>query len=492
MVDPNSMQVLSCKEIIVAKKKEEKPKKVLPKLEENEKFHMGDEFYLKKVEDVEKDQKKKISTNRLSKLKAFATTVNESVGEGTLNVTRAQSKMIRVSTGILSLDLAIGGGWPIMGKMGLVWGKKSQGKTELCLRTMQSFQNHCAFCAQPLNFCKPLGCGRQEPMLTNLTDIENSWDDSWAISKGIDPGLVTISQPDCLEDTVDIITESINQRLFSLHVLDSMAMVAPEKELEDGQAKWQQGLAARIQNKGWRAWTNALNSSMKAGFPQFLLVVNQEREKIGVMFGDPATKPGGSAQEFMPSIIIRTQAAEYKERENPVTSAKESYAVDLKGFVEKNKTAPAKAGYHFLMYTRDYGKFKKGDLDERAYLLTCIEKCGWLGMIKPKSNKWTINEVLVKELGIEEETKVLDKKGKFSGEITGDSNCKLDKESQKLYFKTKGQLVDSIFNNEVRYAHIRTRIIDAILAGKIELQKVDKSEEEIANDAKIKQLERNS
>ena len=427
-------------------------------------------MFSKTEEEVEKAQAKKIGASRLAKLKKFGEVINSQAGEGTVKVSKAHSKVLRMSTGILELDLAMGGGWAFNGKMGLIWGLQSQGKSEICYRTIAEVQKHCAYCVQLLDECV---CGAKEPMLTNMIDIENSWEDDWAISKGIDPDLVSFAQPDALEDTVDYITESINQRLYSLHILDSIAMSTPEKELEEGQSKWQQGLSARIQNKGWRAWTNALNKSAKDGFPQLLIVINQQREKIGVMFGDPSTKPGGKSQEFMPSIIIKTQSPEYKKYDSPITGAEETYAVDLKGVIEKNKTAPAKAKYSFSMFTRDYNGQVKGFVDEKSFLLKCIEKCNWL--IKHSPTKWALkdplNEILnITPEGINEET----------GEITGDVGCKEDKEVGPV-FKTKGAMLDAIIYGS-RYVQMRKMIVTAVTSGnvQIEMERVEKTEEEIA------------
>jgi len=465
------------------KKKSSEPKEILETPDVD--FDYKSQFFLKGAEEVEVNQKEKIGEERLALLQAFANKMNK-VKSGVVNISRPQSKMIRISTGILSLDLAIGGGLPVNGKMSLIWGPQSQGKSEICLRVCSSFQGHCAGCARPLDHCI---CGKRIPIMTNWTDIENSWDDSWSISKGIDPDLVTLNHPDCLEDTVDYMTEAINSKLYNLHILDSIAMSAPEKELEDGQGGWQQGLAARIQNKGWRAWTTALTKSMKEGVFQHLIVINQPREKIGIMFGDPNTKPGGKAQEFMPSIIIRTQAAEYQTRENAVTGSKESYSVTMNGYVEKNKTAPAKAAYSFLMYTKDYKGFKVGHVDERGYLLSCIEKCGWLEKHTPV--KWSVDKEIERLLGIqayEELEETVEINGKKvtqkTGEIIGDVGCSYDEKLDRLIFKTKGALVESILDDKERYSVMRNLIVESIMSGKIKLAKVEKPEEELNLEAK--------
>lgn len=451
----------------MAKKKDE-PKIVVEKIVTPVNRSMIDKMFDKTVEEVAKDQETKINPKRLERLKAFGAKVN-SHAEGVLQISKAHSKALRLSSGILELDLALGGGWVCNGKMVLIWGKQSQGKSEICYRSIAEAQQHCTYCIETLDECV---CGEKEPILCNMIDIENSWDDDWAKSKGVDPDLVSFAQPDKLEDTVDYITESINQKLYGLHILDSIAMSTPEQELADGQSKWQQGLSARIQNKGWRAWTNALNRSAREGFPQLLIVINQEREKIGVMFGDPTTKPGGKSQEFMPSIIVKTQSPEYKKFNNPISGAEETYMVELAGVIEKNKTAPAKSKYTFSMYTRDYDGFAKGFIDEKSFLLGCIEKCGWL--IKHSPTKWALHPDLTVNLGIAEE--VVDKE---TGETFGDTGCKLDAELG-LIFKTKGSMMDAVVSGK-RYSKMRRLIVKAVVTNKIDVQldKCDKTEEQI-------------
>ena len=129
------------------------------------------------------------------------------------------------------------------------------------------------------------------------------------------------------------------------------------------------------------------------------------------------------------------------------------------------------------MFTRDHDGFKKGFVDERSFLLGCIEKCGWL--IKHTPTKWSLDPKLNKTLGIAPE--VTDKE---TGETEGDTGCKLDK-ALGLIFKTKGQMQNAVVEGK-RYAKMRRMIVNAVVTGKVEveMEKCDKTEEQIEQEHK--------
>ena len=117
----------------MAKKEEVKIK--VEKIETPVNRNMIDKMFDKTVEQVAKDQEKKINPKRLERLKKFGEKINGHE-DGILQISKAHSKALRLSTGILELDLALGGGWVNNGKMALIWGKQSQGKAEICYRSI--------------------------------------------------------------------------------------------------------------------------------------------------------------------------------------------------------------------------------------------------------------------------------------------------------------------------------------------------------------------
>ena len=270
--------------------------------------------------------------------------------------------MARFSSGVAPLDVILGGGWPF-GRVSIIAGNESTGKTLAALKAIGEIHNYCHNCKQYKTACS---CGDFTPCPTLFVDLEGSFDLTWALKHGFDENYDIVSRPEYAEQAIDIVSAAIEANAFSLIVVDSLAAMTPRTEIEESTEKWQMGLAARLLNKAFRKWTSALNkvsSKVKAG--PALMCLNQVREKIGVMFGDPTTLPGGKGQLFNASIIIRTTAAKVSDD----VESKESAWVELNGSSKKNKTYVPRLDYSFNMALKDTDGYKTGEVDNASALI---------------------------------------------------------------------------------------------------------------------------
>ena len=230
-----------------------------------------------------------------------------------------QSHLRRFALDVFALDQAIGGGIP-RGRVSMFTGEYSSGKTTLAIRAAASAQKKCRYCdtlmkytvnagkkkeAVTLKVSKSCECGKNKPGVVVYVDIENTFDRNYAKLLGFDADLGLIVQPEYAEKGINIVVAMVESGEADLIVVDSIAALTPTVEAEEGSEKWQQGLAARLVNKFMRALISALSSlGSKNSQKPAILLINQKRLKIGVMYGNPETTPGGKGQEFTTSLIV--------------------------------------------------------------------------------------------------------------------------------------------------------------------------------------------
>ena len=269
----------------------------------------------------------------------------------------------RFSSGILSLDEALGGGWPF-GKLILIGGEFSTGKTEIALNaviSVQEYDHHTRVHKLLMPEGKTFTPGR-----VLWIDAENSFDRDWAVSKGVDISHHVFARTESAEEAIDIVKVAANQNLFDLIIIDSIAQMTPMTELEESSESWQMGLSARLMNKAYRVWNASLarrSANMMGGGPA-IIALNQMRYKIGMVYGDPRVLPGGQQQIYCSSIILYTKSATYDSKEQA-----EMESVELGGIIYKNKTAVPRQNYSFSLQLKNGEDMKAGQLDNEKQLV---------------------------------------------------------------------------------------------------------------------------
>ncbi len=257
------------------------------------------------------------------------------------------AKIEGVPTGSLSLDMALGGAGVPRGRITELYGPESSGKTTLALHVIASAQR---------------GGG-----VAAFIDAEHALDTTWAKRLGVDVNSLLVSQPDTGEQALEIVEMLVRSNSVDVIVVDSVAALTPAAEIEGQMGDTHVGLQARLMSQAMRKLTAVIGRSKTV-----LLFINQIRMKIGVMFGNPETTPGGRALKFYSSVRIDVRRlATIKDGGIAVGSR-------VRGRVVKNKIAPPFRESEFdLMF--DHGISYEGDLLDLGVDCGCVEKSGaWL------------------------------------------------------------------------------------------------------------------
>jgi recombination protein RecA len=252
-----------------------------------------------------------------------------------------------ISTGALSLDLALGGAGLPRGRIVEIFGPESSGKTTLALHVIAAAQRADGVAA--------------------FVDAEHALDPAWMKRCGVNPETLLVSQPDCGEQALEITDMLVRSNAVDVIVVDSVAALTPKSELEGEMGQASVGVQARLMSQGMRKLTAGIAKSRT-----IVIFINQIREKIGVMFGSPETTPGGRALKFYSSIRIDVRRIASIKEGDKVTGSQ------VKARVVKNKVAPPFRETLFdIMF--DAGISREGDLIELGIKHTLIERQGsWL------------------------------------------------------------------------------------------------------------------
>lgn len=346
----------------------------------------------------------------------------------------------RLRTGSLAFDYAFGGGPPV-GRTTLLHGPESSGKSTLMYRIMGLAQHVCANCLRPVHVdvseredketgeveyfaegeCGCFADGLFEPKQYNdesdaefakrvkgyaknsyeeyrvaLVDMENSYDREWGGVLGVDNDRLVHVVPHTGEEADDMYISLATSGAFDLIGMDSIAMMTPSKEFEDSSEDARVGEQARLVN-GWVRRTQSASNTVISTWkrPLTQIWINQEREKIGVAFGDPTTLPGGKAQLFAPSCRVKLWASKWA-KDKVDSEFKAEWQMDIGREVQinfkflKNKTFQAFAAGSFRMGVRGSDK---GRVMEIPYVIQQAEKYAAIRTEGEKSKKvWFLGD----------------------------------------------------------------------------------------------------
>ncbi len=292
-----------------------------------------------------------------------------------------------ISTGSLGLDIALGVGGIPRGRVIEIYGPESSGKTTLSM--------HCIAEAQ------------RAGGLAAFIDAEHAFDKIYAEKLGIDTENLLISQPDNGEQALEIAEHLIRSGAIDIIVIDSVAALVPKGELEGEMGESKMGLQARLMSQALRKLTGTIN---KTGCS--CIFINQLREKIGVMFGNPETTTGGNALKFYASVRLDIRRiGQIKEGANDVTGNRTRVKV------VKNKVAPPFKVVEFdIMYGK--GISKVGEIIDIGVELDIIKKAGsWFSY---GENKLGQGRDAVKSL-LEDNPELMEEvEGKIKAKIKGE------------------------------------------------------------------------
>jgi recombination protein RecA len=286
------------------------------------------------------------------------------------------AKIEGIETGSLSLDIALGGRGIPRGRVTELYGPESSGKTTLALHT--------------------IACAQKTGGVAAFIDAEHALDTTWAKRLGVDVSSMLVSQPDTGEQALDIVEMLVRSNSVDIIVVDSVAALTPAAEIEGEMGDRHIGLQARLMSQAMRKLTSVIGKSKTA-----LIFINQIRMKIGVMFGNPETTPGGRALRFYSSIRIDVRRlATIKDGGIAVGSR-------VRARVVKNKIAPPFRDSEFdIMF--DSGISYEGDLLDMGLAAEIVQKSGaWInyGDVRLGQGRENAKKYLIENTDLRDELK---------------------------------------------------------------------------------------
>jgi len=288
-----------------------------------------------------------MTTEREKALELAISQIEKRFGKGSvmkLGEAAAISSVEAIPSGSLTLDMALGMGGIPRGRITEIFGPEASGKTTLGQHVLAEAQKRGGMAA--------------------YIDVEHALDPVYAAHCGVNVDDLLISQPDTGEEALEITEALVRSGAIDVIVVDSVAALVPRAEIEGEMGDTHVGLQARLMSQALRKLTAAIGKSGTA-----VIFINQLREKVGIIFGNPEVTPGGRALKFYSSIRIDLRRVETIKQGN------EAIGSHIKAKVVKNKVAPPFRSAEFdIMF--DHGISREGDLIDLSVELGLVKKTG--------------------------------------------------------------------------------------------------------------------
>jgi recombination protein RecA len=288
--------------------------------------------------------------DRLKALELTIAKIEKDFGRGSImRLGEAHARMLveTVPTGSLALDIALGAGGVPRGRITEIYGPEMAGKSTVAMHIIAQAQK--------------MGG------LTAYIDVEHAMDPTFAEAIGINVEDLLISQPDTGEQAMEICEALVRSNAMDVIVIDSVAALVPRAEIEGDMGDSLPGLQARLMSQALRKLTGAISRSRTA-----VIFINQLREKIGIVFGNPETTPGGRALKFYSSVRIELRRVEGLKQSGTVIGNR------VKAKIVKNKVAPPfrQAEFDIIFSGPSIGISREGDIIDLGVEMEIVRKQG--------------------------------------------------------------------------------------------------------------------
>lgn len=313
----------------------------------------------------------------MSKLNGVMEFANKEYGKGTvISGHELKRDPPRVPFGVFATDFASGGGLPVWGSTCL-WGGESGGKTSLAINAVAAASMLCFRCFKYLQFCE---CSQNAVKLKSFWgDAEGTFDRDWASSIGAGPDEYYFALADYGEMYINITDKALQADDCGLVVVDSLAALTPVAEFDAASEDQQIGMQARMISRAVRVLKQRVIRERKRGHPISLLFTNQMRTKIGVMFGDPSTMPGGHALRHEFSLLLRCNKKALSDGDKKKYQAKGSDFASRHSFsIKKKKVLTLHGMGEYLRLSKDMNSLDMtaGQIDDFATVMAYAKKYG--------------------------------------------------------------------------------------------------------------------
>jgi recombination protein RecA len=288
--------------------------------------------------------------DRLKALELTIAKIEKDFGRGSImRLGEAHSRMVveTIPTGSLALDIALGAGGVPRGRITEIYGPEMAGKSTVAMHI--------------------IGQAQKAGGLAAYIDVEHAMDPTFAESIGINVEDLLISQPDTGEQAMEICEALVRSNAMDVIVVDSVAALVPRAEIEGDMGDSLPGLQARLMSQALRKLTGAISRSRTA-----VIFINQLREKIGIVFGNPETTPGGRALKFYSSVRIELRRIEGLKQSGTVIGNR------VKAKIVKNKVAPPfrQAEFDIIFSGPAIGISREGDIVDLGVEMEIVRKQG--------------------------------------------------------------------------------------------------------------------